>query len=404
MKIIEDYLKKDLNRDDLNTWQDIRVAYAERAVTLVKNDWQSPSYLSSLDNQAGRRDGKIIGNINDYTRDQHDLSLAYEKKFVSEYLPRIGLLPLEAFVTSSGMAALTTAIVMIHRLHLPNNTVLVGKHCYFQNLELLSKSFSRVVMFDEENEREWQNLVVRERPIAVFVDTMCNVASLVVPPVLEIAEYLRKNIKNRTYLVVDNSMLSIGFPFKKLFRHRNRKLEIVGWESLNKYYQFGLDRVTGGVVWGRSAIALELFHARMHAGTIMGDMQVAMLPTPSYKYLKLYLERIEQNRTLLLTQLTGRGHEAKTNYDFGGAQVVVGFKRKLSYGALQRIIAKMIRIAKKEGVQISAGTSFGFPTTRVYLTARQTKFTEMFLRISVGVEEREAMEKVASIIGSVIAT
>jgi len=404
MKVIEDYLKKDLNRDELITWQDIRVAYAERAVAQVKNDWQSPAYLSSLDNQAGRREGRVVGNINDYTRDQHDLSLAYEKKFVSEYLPRIGLLPIEAFVTSSGMAALTTAIVMIHRLHSPDNTVLVGKHSYFQNLELLSKSFAKVVMFDEENEREWQDLVVRERPIAVFVDTMCNVASLVVPPILEIADFLRKNVKNKTYLVVDNSMLSIGFPFKKLLSYRSRKLEIVGWESLNKYYQFGLDRVTGGVVWGRSAIALELFHARMHAGTIMSDMQVAMLPTPSYKYLKLYLERVEQNRQLLLDQLGARGYSAKTTYDFSGAQVVVVFKRKMSYAALQRQIARMIKLAKKEGAQLSAGTSFGFPTTRVYLTARQTKFTQMFLRISVGVEEKVEMEKVTSVITRVITT
>ena len=47
-----------------------------------------------------------------------------------------------------------------------------------------------------------------------------------------------------------------------------------------------------------------------------------------------------------------------------------------------------------------AGTSFGMPNTRVYLTARQTGFAKMFLRISVGTEETETIERLAQVIAS----
>lgn len=400
MKIIEDYLKKDLKRTDLVSWSEIRAEYALRATQLVKNDWQSPAYLSSLDNQAGRRRGQIIGNINDYTRDKHDLALAYEKKFAKAYLPLIGMFRPEPFVTASGMAALTTIITMLHRNYGVNQTVLVGQHSYFQNLELLTSSFFRVVLFDEMKVDVWEKLIVSESPIAVFVDTLCNVSDLTVPPVMAMADYLRKAVAKKTYLIVDNSMLSIGFPWKELLQFRSRKLDIVGWESLNKYYQFGLDRVTGGVVWGTGKLSLELFNARMHAGTIMPDIQAATLPTPNNKLMRHYLARIEYNRRLLHGYLGERGREAETGYGFNGAQVVVRFEKKKSYGAIQRIIGAMIRRARMDGIQLSAGTSFGFVTTRVYLTARQTKYAEMFLRISVGVEEQETMKKIAEIISS----
>jgi hypothetical protein len=391
MKIIEDYLKHDLERDDLKSWQDIRIAYMEKAVSLIKNDWQSPAYRSSIENQAGRRAGKIIGNINDYTRDQHDLSLSYEQKFVKEYLPRVSLLPLEAYVTSSGMAALTTVIVMLQRLYGVDQTVMVGKHSYFQNFEILTTSFTKVILFDETNIEEWRALIDNEQPRAIFIDSLCNEPNLTRPPVEEIVRYLKEKIKAKTYLVIDNTMMATNFDWRKILRYRSQKLDIIGWESLNKYYQFGLDRVTGGILWGSGWLSVQLNQARRHAGTIMPDFSVAMLPTPSSKIMKLYLERIRCNRVTLQQIIGLRGIS-------DGAQVVIKFGNKMSYEGIQKIIKKIIKKAENEGVQIAAGSSFGLPSTRIYLTARQSKYTQMFLRISVGVEEASEFEKIAQVI------
>ena len=394
MKIIEDYLKKDLGRKDLDNWQSIRAAYAERAVEWVKNDWQSPAYLSSMENQAGRRNGTIVGNINDYTRDQHDLAQKYEKKFVSEYLPRLSILPIEAYVTSSGMAALTTAIVALHALHGTDQVVMLGKHSYFQNQEIIMNSFARVIVFDETCEEEWKQLIDTYKPRAIFIDTLCNEPNLTRPHVVKIAEYLRRSVFEKAYLVIDNSMLATQFNWRELLKYRSRKLGIMGWESLNKYYQFGMDRTTGGIVWGSSlALSIKILQGRRHAGTIMSDIAVAMLPTPNKRIMQKYMERIWENREFLQKMIGNRGVG-------DGAQVVVKFTKKLNYEQIQKIIKKIIEKAKKNQIQIAAGTSFGLPNTRVYLTARQTKYTEMFLRISCGIEECEEFERKVKIISS----
>jgi len=402
VKVITDYLKKDLSRLELDSWEEIRCAYIEQATAIVRNDWQSPTYLSSLENQAGRRKGTIIANINDYTRDRHDLAREYEKSFASEYLPRLGISKIEPFVTSSGMAALMTAIVMLHRRYGVEQKIMVGKHSYFQNWELLSQSFTQVISFDEKNKAEWSRLIEQYKPRAIFVDTLCNDPELVVPPIMAIAKYLRTKVKKETCLVVDNSLLSIGFPWKDLVGLRSRKLQIVGWESLNKYYQFGLDRVTGGVIWGTGKLANELFQARMHAGTILSDVGVAMLPSPNAKILQRVLSRVEDNRKMLLTSLGSRGVGAESNYVFNGAQVVIKFEKMKSYFQLQQLIRRMIKRAKKDGLQLAAGTSFGLPTTRVYVTARQTEYVKMFLRISVGVEDTSEMKRLVKIITEVL--
>lgn len=401
MKLIDDYLKKDLDRENLDSWDDIRSGYLERAAELLKNDWQSPSYLHSIKSQAGRREGKIIGNINDYTRDQHDLALVYEKKFCQEYLPKILVFPIEPYVTNSGMSALTTIITMIHREHGVNNTILVGKHSYFQNLEILSKSFAKVILFDENDKLKWEKLIVKEQPLAVFVDTLCNESELTVPPVIEIAKYLEKHAREKCYFVADNSMLGLGFPWKKLLMLRSRKLSVIGWESLNKYYEFGLDRTMGGIVWGsdiRTRAGLSV--ARRHTGSIMPDASVAMLPTPNRVLMQKYLERIEQNRKIMMEILGSRVISANTDYEFSGAQIIIKLSKKTSYDGIQKLIKKIIGRAKKENIQLIAGTSFGMPNTRIYLTAKHTEFAQMFLRVSVGTEEINEIVKIARVIVS----
>lgn len=408
MKVIEDYLRKDLRQPNLKNWEEIRVAYLRRSAELVKNDYQSPSYLTSQESLAGRREGKIKGNINDYTRDQHDLSLAYEKKFAKEYLPKQLLLPIEPYVTSSGMAALCTILLMLHRKHGVNQTIMVGKHSYFQNLEMLSKSFSKVIIFEENDQVEWGKLIKKEQPLAVFVDSMCNEGELTTPPVFAIAESMKKSLKKESYLVLDNSMIATAFPFKKLLGYKSLKLNIVVWESLNKYYQFGMDRTTGGILWGNFKLSMAMLQARYHAGTIMSDIQVEMLPSPSKKMMGIYLERIEQNTALMQGLLTSKVNarrvlkvrRAVTEYGFSGAQIVIEFVKSPTYEQIQKIIQKMIAKAKKEKLQMVAGTSFGMPNTRVYLTARHSGFAKMFLRISVGTEETEVIERLAQVIAS----
>ena len=402
MQEIIDYLKKDLGRKELQTWDDIRSAYMERAARLLKNDWQSPAYSSSLTNEAGRRRGKITANINDYTRDQHDLATRYETLFAREYLPRLGVIKPSVYITSSGMAALSTAIYALQRVYGSSVTVMVGKHSYYQSIERVMDSFESVILFDETNQKEWEELIANQKPRAIFVDSMCNESNLTVSPIKYIAEFITKYTKDKTYLVVDNSMLAVGYPWSEILKINRRKLEVVGWESLNKYYQFGLDRVTGGVVWGTGKVGQQLFSARMHAGTIMSDFAVAMLPTPNKTIMMNYLSKIEENRKELKRLIGERAREACSTYMFNGAQLVIDVPGRHGYGYYLMLTKKVVAKAKKLGVQLSAGTSFGMPHSRIYLTARKTGYAQMFLRISVGTEDINDIKLIAEAVKSQI--
>ena len=53
--------------------------------------------------------------------------------------------------------------------------------------------------------------------------------------------------------------------------------------------------------------------------------------------------------------------------------------------------------AKKKKVSINGGTSFGFNTTRIYLTARNTDYGMPFIRVSVGTENIIELEKVKDV-------
>lgn len=407
MKIVEDYLRKELGLSSLANWEEIRGGYVKRACKLVEADYQAPSFAASLTPQAGRRVGKIWANMTDYTRDQHDLAISYEKKFAREYLPKMGVWPITPYVTNSGMAALTTIAAMLHRVHGVEQTIMVGEHSYFQNRELLQNSFAKVIAFDEGDIAEWTGLIEKEKPLAIFVDTLCNVSELVVPPIEKIArEY--KSIKGPKYLVIDNSLLGYGFPWQNVLRYKTKDMTIIGWESLNKYYQFGLDRTMGGIVWASNEkTSIEIFYARMHCGSILSDIQTALLPTPNRRIMKKYLARIQNNGSYLAKFLTNKIDNkvavikrAETGYGFDGAQIVVRHQTTKSYLNLRGVINKIIKSAKKEGVQIVAGSSFGLHNTRIYVTARKTDYAQMFLRIAVGTEEREQIEKIAKVIAS----
>lgn len=380
------YLRQDVGQPGLNSWEEIRLAYAKRALDLVGANWQSPSFVSSGQSQAGSREGKIYANINDYTRDHHNLAGLYEGRFARAYLPWHGLLGLSPYIFSSGMAALATVIAAIHRSYGAEFTVWMGEHSYYQNKELIKGQFSRVVEWNEMDEQDTTRRLMLEQPRVILVDTLCNESELSVPPILNLVQQL-KHSKREVVLVVDNSLLGIGFPWQKLVRQANSRVEIVGWESLNKYYQFGLDRTTGGVAWGTGRVGRELFQARMHAGTVMTEMSVAMLPTPNKRIMQKYLARIEQNRRRWQTILGRKVRTARGDYEFLGAQLVVAGSEKWSYPRKLQWIRRVIAQAKRAKLTLVGGTSFGMPNTRLYVTKKDNRGTKAFLRISVGTEE-----------------
>jgi len=386
---------------------------------ITSTDWQSPTFNHSLYSLAGRQSGMIKHTISDYKRDLHIDEQSYEKSFLSEYVDLFFKLPVHAYAVSNGMAAFITIINFLITEKKINGNILIGKSIYFQNKEIIKRFFSdKVIEVDESNYKEVINCINKYEPSVIIFDTICNSINLAMPNLSDIIGYLTKNIKKETWLIIDNTTLPIFFQPLKLVKGKNKNLNLFILESLNKYHQFGMDRTTGGIILGYGKNAGKIYYSRQNSGTNISDLSVHMLPTPNKKLLSKRLMRLERNTKNLAESLQSFIDEndsskfKRINYpslknyhsfswsqslQFHGSFFSIEFNSTKNPRTYKKFINHLIIIAKKNHVQISAGTSFGFNNTRVYLTSLRSEYGTPFIRISVGTENAYETEKIKEV-------
>lgn len=387
---------------------------------ITSTDWQSPSFLHSLRSMAGSQTGKITGMINDYKRDVHLDEKSFENDFIKEYIDTKFKFLTGAYLTSSGQGAFTTILNYLSGLNTADR-VLIGKSVYFQNKQLIRGCFSgRISETDESDTDQVISIIQNEKPGIIYLDSLCNTANIPVPDLKKIilsAASLRKEI----YFIVDNTGLSVSFQPMSLL---SGKLKIIQFESLLKYAQFGLDRVNAGIIVAYGSDRGKILEYRKHSGTNISDSAVYALPRPNRKILERRLIRLNRNATVLSAciaeqiSLKRNGPFGSVSYPglsdhnsfeyfhssyFHGGFFSINFKKKFrSKKIYERFIKLIISEAKKRKLNIVAGTSFGFNTTRVYLTALYTEFTEPFIRVSAGTETLEEIDGLKEVFSSVI--
>jgi cystathionine beta-lyase/cystathionine gamma-synthase len=390
---------------------EIRTCIAEVAGMVTSLNWQSPTFKHSVSAEAGLLTGSITGNITDYTRDQLITGNEYQRWFGNEIVTSWRMIPIQVLLTQSGMAALTTILMFLLRKKQFTRPILLGKNSYFQNKELISYLTPQpVIEVDEHDTASVIEAIQTYKPSVLFFDTVCNSPTLATPDLRTIVKHLFLEAETETYLVIDNTLASLGFePLSLLYPFRG-KVKLICFESMNKYYQYGMDRTIGGFVWGLPQDASKLFYARLHAGTIMTDVSTAMLPTPNKKRLMKRLQRMERNalwlanslQTAHLPLLTKIYHPKLSShpayawartYHFSGSSVTLEFDTKQRKSAFyHKRLDRFIQLAKKRNISLNAGSSFGLTTTRVYVTALNAEMGQPFLRISLGTETATEMQ------------
>jgi cystathionine beta-lyase/cystathionine gamma-synthase len=385
---------------------------------ITSTDWQSPTFAHSLRSQAGRQTNTIYATINDYKRDQHWDTYRYERAFLKEYIDAFIKFPIQVWTTSSGMAAFTTILNFLLFEHSDDKPVLTGRSIYFENKALVKSAYgARVIEVEENDTKSVIAAIQTHNPSVIIFDSLTNAPSIPLPDLPAIIRFLTKHVREDTYLVIDNTCLSVTFQPIPLLRGLPSKLHLIVFESLNKYYQFGMDRVTGGILWSAGGNTEKLFDYRIHLGTIMPDVTTASLPTPNRKLLTARLRRHERNASLLssamqewidthpkspLSQIVYPG---LPNHPAGGGQMpfhgsyfIIGFKKKYqTIPSYKRFVSTVIDQAKRSRVDIVSGTSFGLNRTRIYLTAVRSKPATPFVRVAVGTEHRIAIEHVIQV-------
>lgn len=385
---------------------------------LAAPGWQSPSFLHAKHSQAGLETGSIRGTINDYKRDHHADELRYEQAFVKEYVQSpLRLTPL-AFVAASGMAALATIIAALLEDSTCHGPVLVGASSYFENIHIVQRYFpGRVIFVDEMNTDAVVEAVRTHAPSILFLDTICNAPTMAVPNFSALIPRIVQTTKTPITLIVDATGTSMAYQILKDVPTVNSKLHVVVFESLLKFHQCGMDRVSGGIMWRTALSPFPLFGLRMHNGTNLVDTSVLSLPWPNRSVLAKRLHRHHRNATSIARALDvhaqserrtalervvypGLPHHPAYSWtkgrDFHGAFVVLVLKeqyRKTS--TYVKFLEYAVEEARNRGVELIAGSSFGLSKTRVYLTAlHATGDTEPFLRVSMGTETVAEIEKI----------
>lgn len=399
----------------------LRVLQSVSAGLIASLDWQSPTFAHALASQAGRQEGLIRATINDYKRDRHFDAENYERAFAREYLSLPSHRLSEVCVMASGMAAFTTIVLHILSMCQSGDTVLIGKDSYFQNKRVLRYAFgSRMRFVDEMDVEGILNAVKETNARALFLDTACNNASMAVPNLNALVLGLSKVVKQPLYLVLDNTVRSMTFQPASLLPLFGHALRLVVFESLMKFHQFGADRVTAGLAWAVGCPRDALFTTRMHAGTNIPDGHIHALPEPDRVVLQRRLDRLGRNAqwlaealdqylrqtpSLIISHVVYPGLASHPGYawtkdmSFHGSYFVLAFAdRSAKPEMYDRFVNAVMTEAKKAGVPINGGTSFGFDMTRIYLTARYAgEGTVPFLRVSVGMETIDEIKRLKEV-------
>lgn len=389
-----------------NNREFIRTNQTRIGALITCTDWQSPSYLHTKISQAGRETGTIYPTINDYKRDQHWDAHRFEQAFLKNNIDALIKFPIHVLACSSGMAAFTTILNFLLLEHPSTRPVLVGKSSWFQNRLLLVPAYGKkIIWFDEADTDAIRKAFDAYRPSVIFIDSLTNSPEIAVPDMSVIIKHLAKNAKKDTYLVIDNTGLSVALQPFKMLPGIHSKLRIIGFESLNKYHQSGMDRVTGGIIYSYGKDSAKLFDYRVHTGTNIPDVLAASLPTPNRKILAGRLKRHERNARIIsdafgkwislhpASPVTGISYPGPL--PCAGSYFTVKFRMTYSTVAVyKRFIALVMKTAKRNALDMVAGSSFGLNHTRVYLTAVRSKPATPFIRISAGTEDRLAIEAV----------
>jgi len=383
-----------------------RHLYARMGGLLTAAHWQSPAFGYSVTDETGGEQKIIRANINDYKRDQHPTGVAWEKKFASGYIGRGRPF---VYATNSGMAALTVSALLV-RQGLPRvYRIAVGKRSYFENKELLHMMFprERIVFFDEQLPEELGSI----RPHAVFADAVTNDPSMITTDFDAVVSASCTAGHPVTVVADVTCVSSLYFRMPKLPRLHTR-VTFIGFESLNKFHQYGLDRVTGGVLWGYGVSSDAVYRVRDHAGVNIAEYAAAVLPTPNKYVLGTYLRRLEDNAAIVAKRLRGRvPGSVSVQYPgkprgskralYAGSFVAVSMQNK-DWRAYRTTLREILARAKKTGIPLVAGTSFGLPVTRIYTWTPRSRFEKVFLRISPGLESSQRMRELADCIADAL--
>lgn len=376
---------------------------------LLSREWMSPSLDHSLMPQRGRYCEMVEFASFDYKRDRHREAELYEATFLAELRKIATFSDARCFLMSCGMSAIATAISFLRGPLGIKERFAAPSSLYFENIQLLDYCGSdKPLELPFRNTDELFQQISDKQPTAMFLDSIENSPGLRSVDLQSLVGRLISECRRPIFLVLDVTTTPLfSLPFLgnvSLPEHIN----ILAVESLAKFHQFGLDVTTGGMITmlGKHP-KFDLFPGfREKFGSNHSDVAASMLPPPDFKIAAQRFDKSCRNTRLIgdilrsclarhsssfveeieVSQpLAGSKHEQSTS-TAGTPLLNIRFKNYSLLRSKSRLLTELVLAeAKYRGVNIISGTSFGFDTTRIYITAPSTDCP--FLRVAPGIED-----------------
>lgn len=363
-----------------------------RSASSVSGGWQSPAMESSLDASILEDAERMIQSGIDYHRAAHLAGIDYESRFQESLFEQHK--GCRVLTTSCGMGAITTALqYLAGKLAEIQGPVVVDDGCYHETRFLVESLFHSRLQYLDLTSADVVTSLRDIKPSLVIFDSTRNSRKICLLPVADIMAAVEKA---RSYLLVDSTSLVSAEPIISVAK-ANRVLDrTLVATSLAKMHQYGMDTVTAGALIYDAGLD-EPFPGpktfRTHLGMNISEDSAVILPAPSLFFLRQRASRISRNVEALSSALRAAMADlsVETAMCWGEANLYAPyFNISISRGDevawYRAFMSRVMESARRRGVPLFAGTSFGFDVTRIYLVESLIPSHRPFIRVSPGME------------------
>jgi threonine dehydratase/cystathionine beta-lyase/cystathionine gamma-synthase len=320
----------------------------------------------------------------------------------------------EVLATSSGMASyqLLESYLLRHVLQ-AGDAVVCAPYIYFEAREQLrSLPFLTHIQAPSFDPNTLVATVEENDARVLFVDPVANIAGL---PRVDIRQIARLTVGrpewSERWIVIDGTMISGGIDIYSLFPP-DAFPRVLYYESASKYAQLGLDLQMAGICLAPRSIASELRVQRRNTGTVLYPEAVSRFPRTERASFLARMRLMTSNAGLLAERLLNDptvcrgfslgvvGDWADYGWQHGGGVVTVksylaGLDNR---DVLESLIERIMHSARSGSLPLVRGVSFGLSTTRVSAASSTAEFHDPFLRLSIGIERPDVIERLADIL------
>jgi len=287
-----------------------------------------------------------------------------------------------------------------------NNKVYIPHYIYFETDEQISK-IPHIDIFRTETHdvNEIVKNIIKHKPKVVFIDSLTNTIDLRITDIQKICDLLSKEFLDYDiFFVIDGSMMSGEIDLSFLIKNKSR-IKILYYDSCSKYLQLGLDIAMGGLVVFPFNYQPVFDRLRRNTGTIMYDSVSNIFPIYTREVHQRRMRRFSENALLIGNMFLESqrlrkqviphfpllknhpDHLVALNHHSVGGLMTFSFPSNTYLNqrdSLNSFIEMALIIAKKFGVSLTKGVSFGFSIPRISAAAAMAENSPPFLRLSVG--------------------